>query len=194
MFVASRCSFDQSVTTFAPFMDMKTRLRRRLRRSLLARDIHRYRLSRPEGYEPFSDDRTEYCVDLVKQLPCSDVLNLHWIAGYVGLSLALYNYPQPLHVYVCEQCLLVQLQEFSSPVEIFGAYAYFSSYSDSWLQHAQTYVDRMVDLLKLNSKSQVVEIASNDGSLLQYFVARSVPVLGIEPAANVAQQALKNGL
>jgi 2-polyprenyl-3-methyl-5-hydroxy-6-metoxy-1,4-benzoquinol methylase len=100
----------------------------------------------------------------------------------------------PLHVYVCEQCLLVQLQEFSSPVEIFGAYAYFSSYSDSWLQHAQTYVDRMVDLLKLNSKSQVVEIASNDGYLLQYFVTRSVPVLGIEPAANVAQQALKKGI
>jgi 2-polyprenyl-3-methyl-5-hydroxy-6-metoxy-1,4-benzoquinol methylase len=100
----------------------------------------------------------------------------------------------PLHVYVCEQCLLVQLQEFSSPVEIFGAYAYFSSYSDSWLQHAQTYVDRMVDLLELNSKSQVVEIASNDGYLLQYFVTRSVPVLGIEPAANVAQQALKKGI
>ena len=83
MFVSSRCSFDRSVITFAPSMDMKERLRRRLRRKVLARDIGRYRPSRPGGYEPFSDDRTEYRFDLVKQLPCSDVLNLHWIAGYV---------------------------------------------------------------------------------------------------------------
>ena len=83
MLVSSRSSFDRSVITFAPSMDIKERLRRRLQRKLLACDIDRYRLSRPKGYEPFSDDRTEYRLDLVRQLPCSDVLNLHWIGGYV---------------------------------------------------------------------------------------------------------------
>src|SRR5215510_8027338 len=76
----------------------------------------------------------------------------------------------PLHVYVCEQCFLVQLEEFVSPEEIFTEYAYFSSYSDTWLQHASAYTDMIVELLRLGDQSYVVELASNDGYLLQFFV------------------------
>ena len=100
----------------------------------------------------------------------------------------------PLHVYVCQHCFLVQLDEYVSPDHIFSDYAYFSSYSDTWLQHAKTYAEKMVDRFKLNGQSQVVEIASNDGYLLQYFVAKGVPVIGIEPAANVAEVAMKKGI
>ncbi len=100
----------------------------------------------------------------------------------------------PLHAYVCDRCLLVQLEEFVGPSEIFSEYAYFSSYSDSWVAHAKRYVDQMCELLSLGSKSSVMEIASNDGYLLQHFVARSVPVLGIEPAANVARVAQDKGI
>ena len=100
----------------------------------------------------------------------------------------------PLHVYVCDRCFLVQLQEYVSPDHIFSDYAYFSSYSDSWLQHAKAYTEKMVERFKLDGQSQVVEIASNDGYLLQYFVAQRVPVLGIEPAANVAEVASKKGI
>lgn len=100
----------------------------------------------------------------------------------------------PLHVYVCEKCLLVQLQQFSTPYDIFSEYAYFSSFSDSWLAHAKTYVDMIVDRFSLNRSSQVVEIASNDGYLLQNFVLRGIPVLGIEPASNIAEVAKKKGI
>lgn len=100
----------------------------------------------------------------------------------------------PLHVYVCDRCFLVQLQEYVSPNQIFSDYAYFSSYSDTWLQHAKDYTEKMVERFKLQEKSQVVEIASNDGYLLQYFVAKGVPVLGIEPAANVAEVARNKGI
>lgn len=100
----------------------------------------------------------------------------------------------PLHALVCEGCFLVQLQEFESPEAIFGDYAYFSSFSDSFLQHAKTYVQMVVDRFKLGSKSQVVEIASNDGYLLQYFIEKGIPVLGVEPAANVAETAMKRGI
>ncbi|MBD2532168.1 methyltransferase domain-containing protein [Nostoc flagelliforme FACHB-838] len=100
----------------------------------------------------------------------------------------------PLHVYVCEECFLVQLQEYISPENIFSNYAYFSSYSDSWLQHARKYVDLVIERFQLNSKSQVIEIASNDGYLLQYFVAKDIPALGIEPAANVAEVAINKGV
>jgi SAM-dependent methyltransferase len=92
----------------------------------------------------------------------------------------------PLHAYVCSRCFLVQLGEFESPEHIFSDYAYFSSYSTSWLDHSKRYVDAMTERFGLDGSSQVVEIASNDGYLLQYFVERGVPVLGIEPAANVA--------
>jgi hypothetical protein len=100
----------------------------------------------------------------------------------------------PLHVYVCGTCFLVQLEEYESPQNIFGEYAYFSSYSDSWLKHADNYCARMKSRFGLDEESFVVEVASNDGYLLQYFVQRNVPVLGIEPAANVAKVAVEKGV
>jgi SAM-dependent methyltransferase len=100
----------------------------------------------------------------------------------------------PLHAYVCERCFLVQLEEYVAPEEIFSEYAYFSSYSESWLQHARDYAEAMVARFALDGGSRVVEVASNDGYLLQYFVKRGVPVLGIEPAANVAEAAQRRGV
>jgi len=100
----------------------------------------------------------------------------------------------PLHIFVCENCYLVQLPEFSSPEEIFSDYAYFSSYSDSWLEHCRTYVEHMIGRFSVDSSSMVVEIGSNDGYLLQYFKERGVPVLGVEPARNVAQVAETAGI
>jgi len=96
----------------------------------------------------------------------------------------------PLHAYVCSSCFLVQLEEFVAPADIFNDYAYFSSYSDSWLQHAKAYVESVTERFQLNGKSLVAEMASNDGYLLQYFMEREIPVLGIEPAANVADYAI----
>ena len=100
----------------------------------------------------------------------------------------------PLHVYVCDSCRLVQLQEFESPEHIFSDYLYFSSFSESWLRHAETYTKAMVERFGLGAQSHVVEIASNDGYLLQYFHVRGIPVLGVEPAANVADAAIKKGV
>ncbi len=100
----------------------------------------------------------------------------------------------PLHAWVCESCLLVQLEEFETPEQIFSDYAYFSSYSESWLAHAREYTAMMIRRFALGAKSRVVEIASNDGYLLQYFVASGVPVLGVEPAANVAKVAEEKGV
>ena len=100
----------------------------------------------------------------------------------------------PLHVRVCGRCLLVQLEEYVSPENIFTDYAYFSSYSDTWLAHAKAYAEQMTDRFHLNPNSLVVEVASNDGYLLQYFVAKQIPVLGIEPAANVASVAVEMGV
>lgn len=100
----------------------------------------------------------------------------------------------PLHVRVCDECFLVQLQEYVSPADIFSEYAYFSSYSDAWLAHAREYVDAMIALRGLGSDSLVVELASNDGYLLQYFVQAGIPVLGIEPAANVAAAGVEKGV
>jgi len=100
----------------------------------------------------------------------------------------------PLHVYVCEECFLVQLEEFESPDHIFSHYAYFSSYSSTWLQHAQAYADMVTQRFALGKQSQVIEIGSNDGYLLQYFAAQGIPVLGIEPAANVAEAAREKGI
>ena len=97
----------------------------------------------------------------------------------------------PLHVFVCSACLLVQLEEFTSPQSIFGDYAYFSSFSESWLDHARRYVEGITERLSLDKRHRVIEIASNDGYLLQYFVQKGVPVLGVEPAANVAKVARK---
>lgn len=100
----------------------------------------------------------------------------------------------PLHAYVCDQCFLVQLQEFVTPQEIFTEYAYFSSYSTSWVEHARRYAEMMITRFRLGPASKVMEIASNDGYLLQHFVARGIPVLGIEPAANVAKAAIDKGI
>lgn len=100
----------------------------------------------------------------------------------------------PLHVRVCDHCLLVQLEAYVSPEHIFTEYAYFSSYIDTWLQHCKAYTDLMVERFKLNSQSQVVELASNDGYLLQYFVEKHIPVLGIEPATNIAKVAIEKGI
>jgi hypothetical protein len=100
----------------------------------------------------------------------------------------------PLHVYVCEKCFLVQLESYVSPEHIFTEYAYFSSYSDSWLKHCKNYTDNVSERFGLNSSSHVVELASNDGYLLQYFVEKKIPVLGIEPAANVAKVAVEKGV
>lgn len=100
----------------------------------------------------------------------------------------------PLNVYVCENCFLVQAEEVESPENIFTNYDYFSSYSGTWLKHSRLYVDKMIDLFGIDNRSQVVEIASNDGYLLQYFVEKGIPVLGIEPAANVAEVAVAKGV
>ena len=100
----------------------------------------------------------------------------------------------PLRALVCAQCFLVQLEEYESPDHIFSNYAYFSSYSSSWLEHSERYVTAMVERFGLDEQSHVVEIASNDGYLLQYFRERGIPVLGIEPAANVAKVAVEKGL
>jgi 2-polyprenyl-3-methyl-5-hydroxy-6-metoxy-1,4-benzoquinol methylase len=100
----------------------------------------------------------------------------------------------PLHARVCDRCFLVQLEQFECPERIFGDYAYFSSYSESWLNHAREYAKRMTERFRLDQKSLVIEIASNDGYLLQYFQAKGVPVLGVEPAQNVAKTAQEKGI
>jgi SAM-dependent methyltransferase len=100
----------------------------------------------------------------------------------------------PLHVYVCENCFLVQLEAYVTREHIFTDYAYFSSYSDSWLEHAKKYTAQMVERFGIGASNFVVELASNDGYLLQYFVEKKVPVLGIEPAANVAAVAVERGV
>jgi len=100
----------------------------------------------------------------------------------------------PLYVWVCEKCFLVQLQEYVTPDKIFDDYAYFSSFSDSWLRHAAKYADMVTERFDLNANSLVVEIASNDGYLLKNFVEKQIPALGIEPAANVAEAAVEKGV
>jgi SAM-dependent methyltransferase len=100
----------------------------------------------------------------------------------------------PLHVWICDSCLLVQVQEFESPKNIFGDYAYFSSYSETWLRHIQAYSDAVIERFGISGSTTVIEIASNDGYLLQYFQRRGIPVLGVEPAENVAEVARKKGI
>jgi SAM-dependent methyltransferase len=100
----------------------------------------------------------------------------------------------PLHVWVCERCFLVQVEEYVRPEGIFTEYAYFSSYSDSWLAYMRAYADMITARLGLGRHSKVIELGSNDGYLLQYFVAKSIPVLGVEPARNVAEVAIARGV
>ena len=100
----------------------------------------------------------------------------------------------PLHVYVCARCFLVQVEQYVTADHIFTEYAYFSSYSDSWLRHASDYVDMITARLQLTRSHHVVELGSNDGYLLQYFVKKGIPVLGVEPARNVAVAAEASGV
>jgi SAM-dependent methyltransferase len=125
-------------------------------------------------------------VDLGMSPPCQSHVEAHQLNHMEAFF--------PLHALVCERCFLVQLQEYVSPTDIFGEYAYFSSYSDSWLRHAKAYTDLMVERFGIGPESRVIELASNDGYLLQYFVEKGVPVLGIEPAANVAEAARAKGV
>jgi 2-polyprenyl-3-methyl-5-hydroxy-6-metoxy-1,4-benzoquinol methylase len=125
-------------------------------------------------------------VDLGMSPPCEAIL----AESQLNQMEAFY----PLHVFVCDSCFLVQLQEYVAPEKIFTEYAYFSSYSDSWLAHAKCYTKRMIERFGFDRQSQVIEVASNDGYLLQYFVEAGIPVLGIEPAANVAKVAVNKGI
>jgi C-methyltransferase-like protein/putative zinc binding protein/methyltransferase family protein len=125
-------------------------------------------------------------VDLGMSPPCQSHVESHQLNDMERFY--------PLHVYVCQDCFLVQLETYVSPEDIFIEYAYFSSYSDTWLQHVQAYTDMIVKRLGLGRHSHVVEIASNDGYLLQYFVQQGILPLGVEPAANVAQAALAKGI
>jgi len=101
----------------------------------------------------------------------------------------------PLKVHVCEKCFLVQIDEYKKSVDIFNNfYPYFSSYSSTWLDHAHSYVGYMIDRFNFDERSFIVEIASNDGYLLQYFKERNITVMGIEPAANTAELAIEKGI
>ncbi len=100
----------------------------------------------------------------------------------------------PLHAFVCDECFLVQLQEYVAPENIFTEYAYFSSFSDSWVAHAKRYCDMVIERFALGESSFVVELASNDGYLLQHFLTSNIPMLGIEPAVNVAKVAIGKGI
>ena len=125
-------------------------------------------------------------VDLGMSPPCESFLR----ADQLNQIEAFY----PLHVRVCRNCFLVQLEAYVSGEEIFTEYAYFSSYSDSWVEHARKYTELSMARLDLNERSFVVELASNDGYLLQHFVKRGIPVLGVEPARNVAKVAEEKGV
>jgi 2-polyprenyl-3-methyl-5-hydroxy-6-metoxy-1,4-benzoquinol methylase len=100
----------------------------------------------------------------------------------------------PLHTYICETCHLVQLEEFECPKNIFTNYAYFSSFSETWLKHCRAYTNNVISRFKIDHKKKVIEIASNDGYLLKYFKDKNIPVLGIEPAENVARKAEASGV
>ncbi|MBI3514660.1 MAG: class I SAM-dependent methyltransferase [Proteobacteria bacterium] len=126
----------------------------------------------------------------VADLGVSPLANAFLRADQLGAMEPFY----PLRALICGACFLVQLSLFSAPERIFNDYAYFSSFSDTWLKHAEAYAADMVARLGLSARSRVIEIASNDGYLLQYFHARGIPVLGVEPAANVAQAAIDRGI
>ena len=133
-----------------------------------------------------SAELTQTFVDLGMSPPCESYLS----ADQLDKGEVFY----PLHVRVCSNCLLVQLPAYIPAEDIFGHYAYFSSFSDSWVAHARLFVDNVVDRLGLTSDSFVVEVASNDGYLLQHVVARGIRALGIEPAANIAEAAIAAGV
>ena len=125
-------------------------------------------------------------VDLGKSPLCQTVLTVEQLEQREAFY--------PLHVRACEQCWLVQIGEFVPAEDIFTEYAYFSAYSDSWVEHSRRYVDAMTERLRLGRDSFVVELASNDGYLLQHFLPKGIPVLGVEPAKNVASAAIERGV
>lgn len=125
-------------------------------------------------------------VDLGMSPPCESFVAPDMIDGV--------EHYYPLHAYVCSECFLVQLHEYVTPQGIFEEYAYFSSFSDSWVAHARQYCDMIADRLNLGAESFVVEIASNDGYLLQHLLERDIPIFGIEPAVNVAKAAIEKGI
>jgi hypothetical protein len=129
---------------------------------------------------------TETFVDLGSSPPCETYLTPWQVDQPENFY--------PLHVRICSDCLLVQLPAYVDNEEIFSDYAYFSSYSDSWVRHAERFVDEMAGQLGLTATSLVVEVASNDGYLLQHAVHRGIPVLGVEPAANIAEVAQQKGI
>ena len=131
-------------------------------------------------------DKIHSMIDLGMSPLCESYLSL----DQVNKMEAFY----PLHVYVCEECYLVQLEEFVPREDIFTEYAYFSSYAGSWVKHAKDYTDMVVERFGLGANNFVVELASNDGYLLQHFVEKNIPSLGIEPAANVAKAAIEKGV
>ena len=141
-----------------------------------------------------SDPKCRFCQQSLEHifidLGMSPLCQTHILAEHLNAMEAFY----PLRVYVCGSCLLVQLEEFVAPADIFTEYAYFSSYSDSWVEHALQYCKLACDRFSLGSGSSVMEIASNDGYLLQHFIARNITVLGIEPAENVARTAIARGI
>jgi SAM-dependent methyltransferase len=128
--------------------------------------------------------------DVFADLGTSPLANAYLSSERVGAMEPHY----PLRALVCHRCFLVQLEEFEAPELIFSDYAYFSSYSISWLEHCRRYTEQMTEMLGLDERSRVVELASNDGYLLQYFHDRGIGVLGVEPAANVADVALRKGI
>jgi hypothetical protein len=141
-----------------------------------------------------SEPRCRFCenplVDTVVDLGMSPLCESYLPSAKLDSAESFY----PLHVRVCRECYLVQVGEYVRAEEIFGEYAYFSSFSTTWLKHAEDYVSMISQRLALDSKSFVVELASNDGYLLQYFVKSGIPCLGIEPAANVAKAAVEKGV
>jgi len=126
-------------------------------------------------------------IDLVNSPPSNSFLSVEQL-----------NEPEvfyPLKVFICEACFLVQIDEYKKSDAIFNSeYVYFSSFSTSWLEHCRKYVEMMIERFGFNERSLVVEVASNDGYLLQYFKQRNVPVLGIEPTANTAKVAMEKGI
>ncbi|HTA94077.1 MAG TPA: class I SAM-dependent methyltransferase [Polyangiaceae bacterium] len=141
-----------------------------------------------------SEPRCRFCenplVDTVVDLGMSPLCESYLPSAKLDSAESFY----PLHVRVCRECYLVQVGEYVRAEEIFGEYAYFSSFSTTWLKHAEEYVSMISRRLALDSKSFVIEFASNDGYLLQYFVKSGIPCLGIEPAANVAKAAVEKGV
>src|SRR5947209_8849996 len=129
---------------------------------------------------------TETFVDLGMSPLCESYVPAHALDGPEAFC--------PLHGRICPTCLLVQLPAYVPGEDIFSDYAYFSSYSDSWVAHAKRYADEMTERHRLGADSLVVEVASNDGYLLQHFVAAGIPVVGVEPAGNVAEAARAKGI